>query len=103
MSEHFGPTIRIKMRTARSPEKLCALLLALVFLLAQLHFCADLNGGSNNQHFCSVCSTTAAAIATDAPLLGLAEAVIRLEIAAPQIEIATTVATSISTRAPPTL
>jgi len=91
------------MSTAQSPAKLSALMLALVFLLAQLHFCADLNGGSNSQHFCPVCSTTAAAIATDTPLLGLAPAVIRLEIAAAQIEITTTVATSISPRAPPIL
>jgi hypothetical protein len=70
--------------------------------LAQFHFCADLNGSSST-HFCPVCSTAAAAIATDAPLLGMASAVVRLEIAAPQIEMATTVATSISPRAPPTL
>ena len=91
------------MRTAQTPAKLCALLLALVFLLAQLHFCADLNDGSNRQHFCPVCSTAAAAIATNAPLLGPASAVIRLEITASQIEIATTMVASIAPRAPPTL
>jgi len=80
----------------------CAVLLALVFLLAQFHFCADLSAG-NNTHFCPFCSTAASAITSQPPVLGTAPAGIRLEIAAPQIEIATTVATSISPRAPPAL
>jgi len=80
----------------------CAVLLAFVFLLAQFHFCADLSSGNNN-HFCPFCSTAATAITSHPPVLGIAPAGIRLEIAAPQIEIATTVATSISPRAPPAL
>lgn len=77
-----------------------ALLLALVFLLAQFHLCVDLSQGSQP---CAFCLTAAAAIATDAPTPGIAPAATRLEIASAQIEIATTVATSISPRAPPTL
>lgn len=76
----------------------CALLLALVFLLAQFHLCADLS----QSHPCAFCQTVAAAIATDAPILGIAPAAARLEIASEQIEIATAVAPSISPRAPPT-
>lgn len=91
------------MRTLPKRGKACAVLLAVAFLLAQFHFCADVSGGSNNTHFCPVCSTAAAAIATDVPVLGIAPAVTRLEITAAQIETATTVATSISPRAPPTL
>ena len=81
--------------------KVYGVLLALAFLLAQLHFCADLSGGNDSSHFCPVCSTAAAAIATGAPALGIAPAATRLEITRPQIEIATTVGTSISPRAPP--
>jgi hypothetical protein len=80
----------------------CAVLLALVFLLAQFHFCADLSSGSNT-HFCPFCSTAATAITSQPPVLGITPAGIRLEIAVPQIGIATTVATSISPRAPPAL
>ena len=78
-------------------------MLALAFLLAQFHLCADLSAGGNNTHFCPFCSTAASAITSHPPVLGIAPAVIRLEIAAPQIEIATTVAPSISPRAPPAL
>jgi len=79
-----------------------ALLLALVFLLVQFHFCADLSAGTNT-HFCPVCSTAGAAIATHVPSVGIVQAVSRLEIIPLQIEIVTTVETSISPRAPPTL
>jgi len=80
-----------------------ALLLALVFLLAQFHFCADLSSGSNTTHACPFCSTVSAAIATDVPILEIGLAATRLNIAAPQIETATTVAPCISPRAPPAL
>jgi hypothetical protein len=78
----------------------CSLLLAFLFLLAQFHFCADLSSG-NNTHFCPFCSTAASAITSQALGLGITPAGIRLEIATPQIEIATTLASSISPRAPP--
>jgi hypothetical protein len=79
-----------------------ATLLALVFLLAQFHLCSDLSAGYNT-HFCPFCSTTATAITSQPPVLGIAPAGVRLEIAPPRIEIATAVATSISPRAPPAL
>ena len=101
ITQVFGPTIANRMSFARN--KACsAVLLALVFLLPQFHFCADLSAGTNT-HFCPVCSTAGAAIATHVPSVGMVQAVSRLEIAPPQIEIATTVATSIAPRAPPTL
>jgi hypothetical protein len=85
-------------------NKACsALTLAVVFLLAQFHFCAVLTGGNNSTHLCPFCSTAAAAIETDIPMLGMAPAVVRLDSAPPQIEVATTVAIGISPRAPPAL
>jgi len=91
------------MLSATGKTRICALLLGLIFLAAQFHFCADLNGGVKSTHFCPFCSNAAAAIATDAPILGLAPAVTWLEIARPQLPSATEVTLIISPRAPPTV
>ena len=95
----LGPTIANSMSLTRS-RVWAAFLLAAVFLLAQFHLCADLSAG-NNTHFCPVCSDAGAAIATHIPLVAIPEAVARLDVARPRIEIVTTVPASISPRAPP--
>ena len=89
------------MLSTTGKTRICALLLGLIFLAAQFHFCADLNGGPKRTHFCPFCASAAAAIAADSPILGMAPAVPRLEIARPQLLSATEVALLLSSRAPP--
>lgn len=86
-----------------SKAKIGAILLALAFLAAQFHFCADLSAGNANRHFCPFCSTAGVAIAPYVPVLELAPVAGRLEVHATEAPVSTGIALSISPRAPPTL
>ena len=80
-----------------------ALLLGLIFLAAQFHFCADLSALNSSGHFCLFCSTAGAAVATHVPLLGLAPATVRLEVRLAEAAVSSEVAPSTSPRAPPAI
>jgi hypothetical protein len=86
-----------------SRAKIWAILLALVFLAAQFHFCADLSAGNAGGHFCPFCSTAGVAIATYVPVLELAPVAARLEVHPVEAPVSTGTAHSISPRAPPAL
>ena len=83
--------------------RICALLLGLVFLAAQFHFCADLTSGTGTSHFCPFCATAGAVIATNAPAIGLAPANAPVELIPPQVLASADVCFSIAPRAPPSL
>lgn len=99
----FRPTIAIEMPAHTNKVTLCALLLGLIFLAAQLHFCGDLTAGSNSTHFCPFCSTAGSAIATPIPTIGVATVIVRLEIIPTYTPVSAEVALSIAPRAPPSL
>jgi len=46
-----------------------ALLLAILFLAAQFHQCADLTSNASTSHVCPVCSTAATVVATESPVI----------------------------------
>jgi hypothetical protein len=56
-----------------------ALLLGIVFLTAQFHFCADLTDEPTGSHLCPLCTTAGSAIVTPSPSIALAPALGRLE------------------------
>ena len=57
------------MHDSRHKVAILAMLLALVFLGAQLHFCTDLTSNASATHVCPVCSTAATVVATKAPVI----------------------------------
>ncbi|HUI75932.1 MAG TPA: hypothetical protein VLX32_13365 [Candidatus Acidoferrum sp.] len=59
------------MPDKRPRIRIVAILLAILFLGAQLHFCADFNAGPTSTHIRSVCSTATSVIATSAPVISL--------------------------------
>jgi hypothetical protein len=83
--------------------RVCALLLGIIFLAAQFHFCADLNSGPSGSHPCQLCSTAGTAITTQTVDLAVIPVVNRLEvfaaIASPSLELPS----ATSPRAPPAL
>jgi hypothetical protein len=84
--------------------RVCLLLLGLVFLAAQFHFCADLTAANNGgPHFCPFCATAGVAIATSIPTIGLAPAIVPMELMPAQVVISAEATFSISPRAPPSL
>jgi hypothetical protein len=87
----------------RSKLPICALLLGLVFLAAQFHFCADLTSANGTSHFCPFCAAAGAAIAASAPSIGLAPAHAPVELTPAQVLASADVWFSIAPRAPPSL
>ena len=91
------------MLHSTSKIRLCALLLGLVFLAAQFHFCADLTSSSAASHFCPFCATTGAAIAPFIPTMSLAPSIAAAEMALAQSFVSAEAVSTISSRAPPAL
>jgi len=81
--------------------RVCAVLLGIIFLAAQFHFCADLNSGPSGSHPCPLCSTAGSAVTTETLDLAVVPVVDRLEvfltILSPSVEVPRTT----SPRAPP--
>jgi hypothetical protein len=84
-----------------SRTRVCGLLLGIIFLAAQFHFCADLNSGPSGSHPCQLCSTAGSAITTQALALAVAPVVKRLELPAKTLSPSVEVPRSTSPRAPP--
>lgn len=83
--------------------RLCALLLGIIFLAAQFHFCADLNSGSSGSHPCQLCSTAGSAVTTPTLDLAVVPVVNRLEIFAKIVSPSLEIQSFTSPRAPPAL
>jgi len=84
-----------------SRTRFCGLLLGIIFLAAQFHFCADLNSGPSGSHPCQLCSTAGSAITTQVLTLGVAPVVNRLELPAKTLPPSVEVPRLTSPRAPP--
>jgi hypothetical protein len=84
-----------------SRTRFCGLLLGIIFLAAQFHFCADLNSGPSGSHPCQLCSTAGSAITTQALSLAVVPVVNRLELSAKTLSPSVEVPRSTSPRAPP--
>jgi hypothetical protein len=83
--------------------RVCALLLGIIFLAAQFHFCADLNSGTSGSHPCQLCSTAGTAITTHTLHLAVVPVVNRLEVFAKTLAPSVEVSRTTSPRAPPAL
>jgi hypothetical protein len=78
-----------------------ALLLAGIFLAAQLHYCMDLNSCALDSHACPICSTAGIAVATPSLVLALVPAVNRLEVPHVITAVSIVVFRNVAPRAPP--
>jgi hypothetical protein len=80
-----------------------ALLLAVVFLGAQLHYCADLTSAPSGTHICPVCSAVGAAVIAPPVSVLVISQVKPLETFAYAIPLAGAAPRATSPRAPPAL
>jgi uncharacterized membrane protein len=87
----------VKVRQIR----ILALLLAVIFLGAQFHYCVDLSSGPTSSHICPICSAVGAVVVTHAPGISIGPAVDRLEIFAVIESISIEIPHATSPRAPP--
>jgi hypothetical protein len=97
------PKLRlIKNMHQRIPRiPILAMVLVIIFVGVQFHFCADLSVAPAPSHFCPVCSTTTSAMATQAPLLAVAPVSERLESPGSRPASLVDIPRTISPRAPP--
>ncbi len=101
----FQPKLRLIIRMFPTPYRVrvFALLLGIIFLAAQFHFCADLNSGPSGSHPCQICSTAGAAVTTETLNLAVVPVVDRLEFVAAILSPSVEVPRTTSPRAPPAL
>ena len=78
-----------------------ALLLAVVFLAAQLHCCVDLNFRTLDSHVCPICSAAGAAIATPSLTIATVPAINRLEVFVVTATVPVVAPRNVGPRAPP--
>lgn len=77
------------------------MLLAVVFLGAQFHFCADVKATPAGSHICPLCSTTTVFVAAQSPVLAIIPLANRLEEAPLLLPVSVELLRSTSPRAPP--
>lgn len=99
----FFPKLRLldirHMPTRRI--QLFALLLGMVFLVAQFHFCADLTSNPMGSHDCPFCAAADSAIVTQVPRIILVPILNPLESWAVSFNVCSEPPSATSPRAPP--
>src|SRR5436189_3160359 len=83
--------------------RILALLLGVIFLGAQFHYCCDLTAAPSASHICPVCSTAASVVATQSPVIAIVPVTNQLEVAPLLVSVSSAVSRAISPRAPPVL
>jgi hypothetical protein len=104
-SQPFFPKLRliiyVSAFTNRSP--FYALLLAVIFLGAQFHFCSDLSPTPSASHVCPVCSATVSVVAAPALSIAIVPIINRVEVVQLIVSGSSAVPRATSPRAPPAI
>ncbi len=101
----FLPKLRLckHMQAGTQRTRILALLLGVIFLGAQFHFCTDLTATPSASHICPVCSTAGSVLAAQSPSIAIVPVLNRLEVALFAVSVSSTVPRATSPRAPPAL
>lgn len=84
--------------------RVLALLLGIIFLGAQFHFCTDLSSSSpSTTHFCPVCSVAGSVVTTQSPTVAYIPGANRLEVGSLVLAVSSAFPRATSPRAPPAL
>ena len=104
-AQPFQPKLRLSkdMQAKTHRIRFLALLLGVIFLGAQFHFCADLTGTPSASHVCPVCSTAASVVTTQSPTIAMVPVTNRLEVAPTIVSVFSAAPRATSPRAPPAL
>jgi hypothetical protein len=78
------------------------MLLGVVFLAAQMHYCVDVAPQSSNSHICPVCSTAGHAVTTPTVNFAATPAIHRLRIFPQSIPVSAVQLREVAPRGPPT-
>src|ERR1700680_3998657 len=101
----FLPKLRLSnYMPGKAPRlRIFALVLGIVFLAAQFHFCADLTSDPTTSHICPLCSVAGSAVLTPPSGITLAPVMDRLESALLVVGVSKSALRAKSPRAPPSL
>jgi hypothetical protein len=101
----FTPKLRLnnQVLTKTRHFRILALLLGVIFLGAQFHFCADLTDTPSASHICPVCSAAASVVAAKSPAIAIVPVTNRFEVAPTIVSVSSAVPRATSPRAPPVL
>src|SRR5690242_15094074 len=104
-SQPFFLRLRLSNHMQIKTQRVCilALLLGVILLGAQFHFCTDLSAAAPAAHFCPVCSVVGSAVATESPSVAIIPATNRLEIVSLVLTVSSAFPRAVSPRAPPAL
>ena len=104
-AQPLRPKLRLSkhMQAKTKRIRILALLLGVIFLGAQFHFCTDLTATPSASHICPVCSTVGSVVATQSPVIAIVPATNRLEVAPTVVSVSSAVPRAASPRAPPAL
>jgi hypothetical protein len=91
------------MGSLGSPIRLACLLLALLFVGTQLHFCADFTTSSSGSHVCQLCATAGHAVGVQAVVAESLLAISRLEPPGQHVVVGLLSFSLTAPRAPPSL
>jgi hypothetical protein len=83
--------------------RIWGVLLAVVFLGAQFHYCADLSAGPSSSHICPLCSAAGSALTPNAPSITMVSVTDRLEAVKVLAIVSVEIIHAVSPRAPPAL
>jgi hypothetical protein len=83
--------------------RIFALVLGIVFLAAQFHFCADLTSDPTTSHICPLCSVAGSAVVAQSPVVAIVPVMNRLEHPAVVFLFSAAIPRATSPRAPPSL
>jgi len=99
------PKLRLSRHMQAKPLRIriLALLLGVLFLGAQFHFCADLTAAPSASHICPVCSTAGSVLAAQPPVIAIVPVTNRLEVSTLAVLVTSAVPRATSPRAPPAL
>jgi hypothetical protein len=81
--------------------RILALLLAVIFLGAQFHYCADLGSGPSGSHICPLCSAAGSAVTPSSPSIEIEAVTDRLEVVLVLAAVSLEIPHAVSPRAPP--
>jgi hypothetical protein len=101
----FRPKLRLTkyMQANTQRIRILALLLGVIFLGAQFHYCADLTPTPSASHICPFCSTAGSVVAAQSPSIATVPVMNPLEVAPLLVSVSSALPRAISPRAPPAL
>ncbi len=100
----FLPKLRLtKHMQAKTHIRILVLLVGVIFLGAQFHFCTDLTAAPSASHNCPLCSTAGSVLAAKSPNIAIVPVMNRLEVALFVVSVSSAIPRATSPRAPPAL